>query len=591
MDKKSSSPAVTKKSESSKSFSCEHCGRKFTHACQLTNHIRAHTNDRPFRCQFCQKTFSYSSNLAEHVRIHTGERPYVCGTCGRCFAQSSQLKVHVKAHHPDSGGSGSPLVVCSVCDLRVSGLRALREHLKLHKPAKSKQSTTAKSLCLKLPSAAKLKASRAKPSFRHLTGSRKSMPQKRGSHVDHSNRCHYVCCYCKVAFTERHALLTHLWLHEEPSFEPSQPQQSTSHHTSVNIKSEARSETKLSTMNVEAEGTWSPLKDHSSTSDHTLSCPHCPKRFAHKRQWRSHLKMHKTQMSHSKGLGRGSNAKKGQQGRDSKSRGQRVEQPEKRKGPMVVKVENENSVDNDPVESSMDTWSDGDDDTQEPDSMPTECQEQRKDADSSDGNLPADDVTTGTRKTRSPRRRSKPVSPGSSRTYPCDQCDRVMASPAAMHYHRRTHSGDKPFACSQCPRSFILRGQLVEHERVHSGEKPFACDQCPKRFAQSSQLRQHASIHSEIATHVCPTCGEAFTRPWRLKSHRRAAHDEDTESQKRYHCEDCGREYSVRQSWIYHRLTHSSDRPFQCDFCSKQFLVAAQLRQHTNHCHNRRVVE
>lgn len=142
----------------------------------------------------------------------------------------------------------------------------------------------------------------------------------------------------------------------------------------------------------------------------------------------------------------------------------------------------------------------------------------------------------------------------------------------------------RPICCR-----FIIRGQLVEHERIHSGEKPFACDQCPKRFAQSSQLRQHSSIHSEVGTHVCPTCGEAFARPWRLASHRRAAHADDSGVQKRYHCDDCGREYSLRQSWIYHRLTHSNDRPFQCDVCSRQFRVAGQLRQHANHCRGRRV--
>lgn len=186
-------------------------------------------------------------------------------------------------------------------------------------------------------------------------------------------------------------------------------------------------------------------------------------------------------------------------------------------------------------------------------------------------------------------RTSKSRTRDKSRIYPCSECDRIMASAAALHYHRRKHSGVKPFACSQCPRRFIIRGQLVEHERIHSGEKPFACEQCAKRFAQSSQLRQHASVHSEVGTHVCPKCGEAFARPWRLQSHLRAAHEETT-SQKRYRCEDCGREYSLRQSWVYHRLTHSDVRPFQCNLCSRQFRIAAQLRQHANHCRGRKTV-
>jgi len=252
---------------------------------------------------------------------------------------------------------------------------------------------------------------------------------------------------------------------------------------------------------------------------------------------------------------------------------------------------------NDHHETLLDASSDGDDNTEQLDSVLSGRGQPRSEHSGADGaaKLLASVIAAGDRKRRSPRRKSKGPSTGAaaagSRTYPCSECDRIMASAAALHYHRRTHTGVKPFACGLCPRRFIIRGQLVEHERIHSGEKPFACDACPKRFAQSSQLRQHASIHSVVGTHICPTWGEAVTRPWRLQSHRRAAHAEVDASQKRYRCDDCGREYSLRQSWVYHRLTHSSDRPFQCDVCCRQFRVIGQLRQHANHCRGRRAAK
>jgi len=277
-----------------------------------------------------------------------------------------------------------------------------------------------------------------------------------------------------------------------------------------------------------------------------------------------------------------------------------VERLERGSKPSTVKMENGNddSYGQNPYfESSPEASSKEDDNEEASDFTATGREQSPKKNLVVARKVPADAVLADSGKGRATRKRGKPKSSTASsaakspRSYHCEQCNRTMASAAAMHYHRRAHSGVKPYACAQCPRRFIIRGQLVEHERIHTGEKPFACDQCPKRFAQSNQLKQHASIHSDVGTHVCPTCGEGFARPWRLASHRRAAHDEDVGARKRYSCEDCGREYALRQSWVYHRLTHSTDKPFQCEACSKQFRVAGQLRQHANHCRGLRATK
>jgi len=589
------SPSATKRSES-KTFSCEHCGRCYAHACQLMNHARVHSRDKPFECQFCHKVFSYSSNLAEHVRIHTGERPYVCGTCNRSFAQSSQLKVHAKAHHPDVDDGNTLLVVCPVCNLHINGLRALRNHLKQHsspstkvfaKPGDLKQSVT------------KFRPNRQKSlqSLKSLSRSRKSVARRGALPVKWT----YVCCHCERAFVKQSQLMTHLWSHEGMSLEPAWSLPSGSHGTNVNVKTEDGNDSSAADVEEPAKirrtrsQLDSNLKGRSIRHDRRLSCPYCSKQFAHRRKWKIHVKVHKAgrpRCINKQSLGQGLSSKKTlahDSSLKTKPHGQRsvAEQLEEIRAFYMAgaKMENGNSGSCDHIETSQDVSLDGDDNTDELDPAPTGHRQERKGGSVSDGaeNVLADAVATGIRRRR-PRQRKSKATTTKSRTYPCDQCDRIMASAAALHYHRRTHTGYKPFACSQCPRRFIIRGQLVEHERIHSGEKPFACEHCAKRFAQSSQLRQHVSVHSEVGTHVCPTCGEAFTRPWRLQSHRRAAHADDTGSRKRYRCEECGREYSLRQSWIYHRLTHSSDRPFQCDVCSKQFRVAGQLRQHANHC-------
>ena len=57
--------------DSSKSFVCEHCNRRFRRQEHLKRHFRSlHTREKPFECNACGKKFSRSDNLSQHARTH-----------------------------------------------------------------------------------------------------------------------------------------------------------------------------------------------------------------------------------------------------------------------------------------------------------------------------------------------------------------------------------------------------------------------------------------------------------------------------------------------------------------------------------------
>lgn len=57
--------------DSSKSFVCDHCSRRFRRQEHLKRHFRSlHTREKPFECEECGKRFSRSDNLAQHARTH-----------------------------------------------------------------------------------------------------------------------------------------------------------------------------------------------------------------------------------------------------------------------------------------------------------------------------------------------------------------------------------------------------------------------------------------------------------------------------------------------------------------------------------------
>jgi uncharacterized Zn-finger protein len=52
-----------------------------------------------FNCKHCPRVFHKRCNINDHIRIHTGERPFVCEVCHRGFTQASNLNKHMITIH------------------------------------------------------------------------------------------------------------------------------------------------------------------------------------------------------------------------------------------------------------------------------------------------------------------------------------------------------------------------------------------------------------------------------------------------------------------------------------------------------------
>ena len=81
-----------------KSFDCDQCDEKFSHARDLETHVQAnHTKAISFTCDQCDEQFQSNEDLKEHTKSsHNILEPYECPQCGVKFDNRKKLKSHIK---------------------------------------------------------------------------------------------------------------------------------------------------------------------------------------------------------------------------------------------------------------------------------------------------------------------------------------------------------------------------------------------------------------------------------------------------------------------------------------------------------------
>ncbi|CAH1780047.1 unnamed protein product [Owenia fusiformis] len=159
----------------------------------------------------------------------------------------------------------------------------------------------------------------------------------------------------------------------------------------------------------------------------------------------------------------------------------------------------------------------------------------------------------------------------------CDYCDLLFNSKEDFDLHYKNHKDtNKPFYCWECKARFKTRYQLELHHPTHSDNRPFACDKCDATFKWKHALKNHQVVHSGTKGHLCTVCGYATAHKQQLKAHM-LIHSGDL-----FKCEVEGCEFKCtkKQNLKYHKLTHTKEKPHQCEQCGQSFTLLKNMKRH-----------
>lgn len=167
----------------------------------------------------------------------------------------------------------------------------------------------------------------------------------------------------------------------------------------------------------------------------------------------------------------------------------------------------------------------------------------------------------------------------------CPHCFTEFHEYVDLLEHFNIHTRLNRFKCRLCSRWFLYRHELPKHmNKEHNKKYHIACLDCGRTLPNNKILLAHYRTKhmKNDGTYDCYACQKSFTIPHKFTRHLQTVHQKDYF----YSCQVCGRSLSSYERLQSHLLTHTGERPFKCDQCTKSYTASSILAKHKRDSHS-----
>ncbi|KAK3866430.1 hypothetical protein Pcinc_028037 [Petrolisthes cinctipes] len=395
---------------------CYLCNEMCYDSITLRSHI-VHHYDGVMECPVCPVRYSIKKHLLSHLKnFHSSGYEITCTECNKKFMDYNVYETHLAKEH-----SSGAIRTCEVCEKEIMALD-YENHLSLHEEEASAKGEALPHVC-----------NLCQASFMFVT---KLYLHK---HHEHSNLFPFQCNECERTFRTERMLKSHRWGHKYGSHQC----------PACRLKYRQVDQLKrhLLVVHPELEGyscKFCPiiLKNYSTYVAHLkfkhpkeagydkkpVRCTLCGESFAHKVQWKYHMRNHSRSLQTCRICG--------------------------------ISVKN--------LEIHMNLH------TKEKKFECSICGAIYHNKASFHFHVKRVHMGEEVRK------------------HMCDICRKVFLTPSDLRIHMsRVHYGERNYWCPICNKGYKSKVSLTYHQRLHTGERPHHCNLCGRAFRVPSYLKRH----------------------------------------------------------------------------------------------------
>ncbi|KAK2156196.1 hypothetical protein LSH36_219g01012 [Paralvinella palmiformis] len=160
-------------------------------------------------------------------------------------------------------------------------------------------------------------------------------------------------------------------------------------------------------------------------------------------------------------------------------------------------------------------------------------------------------------------------------------------------YDNKVRTTGRIYPCRFCPKQFKYRPARSNHENFRCRGNPkrrqiFECYVCGFSTPKEDTFKMHKEKHANNpeTANTCNHCSKAYKTRAGLTIHLRKVHNIFAKNPVVFlSCDQCGKKFYDRDHLNKHLVTHSDERPFQCELCGQQYKTAYAVTKHQKMVH------